>query len=237
MKTLFPIILLFLTISTFLSAQDMETRALPFFNKINYEGHGSIFLEPADKAEIKIQDSEQYSAAHVRAEVRDETLYIWYDFESGSITPLDHQRVDIYVHYPELEALNLNGEIRVDAIHPITGDHFELTAEGKIDLRLPLEVQHFDATLAGEMSVNFSGKVTHENISFEGRGSVNTMELYAQSADITTDGMGHLYLPYIESMNAVATGTSEIKYTKNAACKVGATKKGLGKIVVKEQRM
>lgn len=237
MKTLFAICSCLFILTITLSAQEMESRALPFFNKISYEGHGSIFLEPSDKSEIKIQDSERYSADHVRAEVRGETLYIWYDFETGHITPLDHHRIDIYVYYPELEKLSLTGEIRVDAINPVVGDHFVLTAEGKIDLRLPLEVEHFDAKLAGEMSVSFSGKATHENIDFEGRGTVNTLELHATSANITTDGIGAIYLPYIESVNAVATGTSTIKYQKNATCKVRTTSKRLIKQVVSEKQM
>ena len=237
MKTHFPSFLFLFIFTLSLSAQDMETRALPFFNKINYEGHGSIFLEPSDKSEIKIQDSKQYSAAHVRAEVREETLYIWYDFEAGNISPLDHQRVDIYVYYPELENLELTGEMRVDAIQPVIGNHLTINAEGKIDMRLPLNVKKFDATLSGEMSINFSGTAQQESISFEGRGSVNTLELHATSAAITTDGMAQVYLPYIESMTAIANGDSHINYQKNAACKVGTSTKGIGKLVVKEQKM
>lgn len=228
MKTQFLPLLIFALLCFQSQAQETESRDLPFFNKINYEGKGSLFLEYSDQPSIKIQNSETHEAIHVRTEVIEETLYIWYDFESANEGPFDHQQIDIFLYYPELVALNINGQVRVDAIQPIMGDSFELIAEGKIDMRLPLQVREFNAKMEGSMSTIFSGQVEKETIEFEGRGSVNALELRAGSAKVTTNGLGSLYMPYIESLNAVATGLSEIIYQKSAACK--ATNKGVGVI-------
>lgn len=202
-----------------------EVRQLSFFNKINYEGKGSLFLEYAEAPSIKIQNSEYHMAENVRTEVMDETLHIWYDFESSNEGPFDHQQIDIFLYYPALEKLTVNGEVRVDAIQPIISDNFELIAEGKIEMRLPMEVANFNAQMEGNMSVIFSGKAAEENISFEGRGSINALELVAEHATINTEGLGSLYLPYVQKITASAMGLSEIVYQKTPACNV--TDKGI----------
>lgn len=216
--------LLLLILSTLFSlksaAQEVQTRSLPFFNKISYEGYGSIFLEPSDNPAIKVQSSADYSPEHIRTEVRNETLYVWYDFKSANNDPFDHQRVDVYLYYPALTHLELNGKIRVDAIQPICSENFSITATGNIDLRLPMEVKHLTAKFTGEINASLTGKVNHEDIIFTGRGALNTLELHAQTAQIHTDGKAQIYLPYIASMQAMAAGMSEIVYRNTPACRV-----------------
>lgn len=215
---------LFLLLSVLFSletvAQEVQTRDLPFFNKISYEGYGSIFLEPSDNPAIKVQSSADYASEHVRTEVRDETLYVWYDFKTANNGPFDHQRVDVYLYYPELTHLELNGKIRVDGIQAVSTENFSITATGNIDLRLPVEVKSLNAKFTGEINAALTGIVHHENIHFTGRGSVNTLELHAQTAQIHTDGKAQIYLPYIASMQAMAAGMSEIVYRNNPACRV-----------------
>jgi len=141
---------LFLTILSFESiGQDTQALSLPFFNKINYEGYGSIFLEPSDSPAIKIQSSNDFAQEHVRTEVRNETLYIWYDLKTNLNTSFDHQRIDVYLYYPELKQLALDGKIRIDGIHPIRTDHFSINATGVISLRLPVEVKKLTAKFNG----------------------------------------------------------------------------------------
>jgi|GEM_PF-2168449 len=216
--------LLFLLLSTLFSlkttAQDVQTRSLPFFNKISYEGYGSIFLEPSDDPAIKVQSSADYSSEHIRTEVRDETLYVWYDFKTANNAPFDHQRIDVYLYYPALTHLELKGKIRVDGIQPVSSEDFSITATGNIDLRLPVEVDHLTAKFTGEINAALTGKVNHEDINFTGRGSLNILELHAQTAQIHTDGKAQVYLPYIASMQAMAAGMSEIVYRNNPAYRV-----------------
>ena len=219
------------------TAQEVQTRSLPFFNKISYEGYGSIFLESSDSPAIKIQSSADYTSEHVRTEVRDETLYVWYDFKSANNDPFSHQRIDVYLYYPELIDLELNGKIRVDGIQPISGDHFSITANGNIDLRLPLEVKNLNAKFTGQINAALTGKVNHEKIQFTGRGTVNTLELHAETAQIHTDGKAAIYLPYIESMQAIATGMSEIIYRNNPACRVNKTTPKSTKPIVSTRRL
>ena len=219
--------LLFLMFSTLYcfatTAQDVQTRSLPFFNKISYEGYGSIFLEPSDRPAIKVQSSADYSSEHVRTEVRNETLYVWYDFKTANQGPFDHQRIDVYLYYPELTHLELNGTIRVDGIQPVSTEDFSITATGNIDLRLPMEVKNLTARFTGEINAALTGKADHEDIHFTGRGAVNTLELHATTAQIHTDGKAQIYLPYIASMQAIATGMSEIVYRNTPACRVRKT--------------
>jgi len=202
------------------TAQDVQTRSLPFFNKISYEGYGSIFLEPSDNSAIKVQSSSNYSSEHIRTEVRNETLYVWYDFKEANNGPFDHQRIDVYLYYPELTHLELNGKIRLDAIQPVSSENFSITATGNIDLRLPMEVKYLNAKFTGQINAALTGKVKHEDIHFTGRGSLNTLELHAETAQIHTDGKAQIYLPYIASMQAMAAGMSEIVYRNNPACRV-----------------
>jgi len=223
MKTQFLFSILAILFSLETIAQDVQTRSLPFFNKISYEGYGSVFLEPSDDPAIKVQSSADYASEHVRTEVRDETLYVWYDFKTANNGPFDHQRIDVYLYYPELTHLELNGKIRVDAIQPISSEDFSITATGNIDLRLPVEVKRLTAKFTGEINAALTGKVDHEDIQFTGRGSLNTLELHAQTAQIHTDGKAQIYLPYIASMQALAAGMSEIVYRNNPACRVSKT--------------
>jgi len=213
--------ILFLTILSLESiGQDMHSRSLPFFNKINYEGYGSIFLEPSDQPAIKVQPSNDFSQEHLRTEVRNETLYIWHDRKSFQNKSFDHQKIDVYLYYPELQQLVLNGKIRVEGIHPITTDHFSIEATGDISLRLPLEVRNLSAKFDGEINASLTGNTHHEEIQFTGKGSINTLGLNAETAQIQTDGKAEIYLPYISSIQAIASGMSEIIYQKNPACRV-----------------
>lgn len=223
MKTQVLFLLLSILFSLETAAQDVQTRSLPFFNKISYEGYGSIFLEPSNSPAIKVQSSENYTSEHVRTEVRDETLYVWYDFKTANQGPFDHQRIDVYLYYPELTHLELNGKIRVDGIQPISTENFSITATGNIDLRLPIEAKNLDATFTGQINASLTGKVNNEKIQFTGRGAINTLELHAVTAKIHTDGKAEIYLPYICSMQAIAAGMSEIIYRNNPACRVSTT--------------
>lgn len=220
MKTQVLFLLLVALFSLETTAQEVQTRSLPFFNKISYEGYGSIFLEPSDDPAIKVQSSDNYTSEYVRIEVRNETLYVWYDFKTANNGPFNHQRIDVYLYYPELSHLELNGKIRVDGIQPISAEDFSITATGNIDLRLPLEVKNLTAKFNGEINAALTGKVDHEEIHFTGCGSLNTLELHARTAQIHADGKAQIYLPYIASMQAMAVGMSEIVYRNNPACRV-----------------
>ena len=232
------LLFLFLTIISFESVgQDIQARSLPFFNKINYEGYGSIFLEPSDAPAIKILPSNDFAREHVRTEVRNETLYVWSDLKTTLNNGFDQQGIDVYLYYPELKQLTLNGKIRVDGIHSITTDHFSIDASGDISLRLPVEAKKLTAKFKGEINAALTGKVNHEVIDFKGKGSINTLALNAQSAQITTDGKAEIFLPYIPSIQAIASGLSEIIYQKNPACRVNKIDPKHPKIKVNTKRL
>ena len=230
--------ILFLTILSLESiGQNMPSRSLPFFNKISFEGYGSIFLEPSDHPAIKIHSSNDFSKEHVRTEVRNQTLYIWVDHKTTQNTSFDHQGIDVYLYYPELTQLSLNGKIRVEGVHPVTTDHFSITADGDISLWLPIEVKNLTAKFNGEINAALTGNVHHEVIQFTGKGAINTLGLNAQTAQIQTDGKAEIYLPYISSIQAIASGLSEIIYQKNPACRVSKIDPESPEIRVKVQRL
>ena len=164
-------------------------------------------------------------------------LYIWYDQKSNLNTAFDHQRIDVYLYYPELKHLALNGKIRIDGIHPITTDHFSINATGDIALRLPVDVKNLTAKFNGVINAAFTGSVHHEVIQFTGKGSINTLGLTAKSAQINSDGKAEIYLPYIPSIQAIASGLSEIIYQKSPACRVNKIDPTLPNIKVNAKRL
>ncbi len=216
------ILIIFFAISFFTpgQAQGEEIRTLDYFNKVQYEGHGSIYLEHDDASSVKIQTGNDAFIKYVRTEVRNETLYIWYELTNAEDYTVAQPRVDIYLSYQELEALTVFGRVRVDSNEPIKGDRLDLHAEGYIDLDIKVEVDHLEAFAEGSIQMTLSGKTNTQSIFLEGSGNVNAFELSSFDAKAKVDGFGSIYLSAEDALEAIATGLSKIIYSGNPAKKV-----------------
>ena len=216
------ILILFFSVSAFIysNAQTEQIRPLEKFSKIQYEGHGSIFLEQGTQPSIKIQTGTDAYIKNVVSEIRGETLFIWYELQDAQEYTIAQPRVDIYLTYEQLSAITVFGRVRVDANETIKGDQLSIYAEGYIDLDMKIEVDHLEAYAEGSIEMALSGKTNSQSIILEGLGSVNAFELSSNDAKAKVDGFGSIYLSAQDALEAIASGLSKIIYTGDPAKKV-----------------
>lgn len=212
MKQAFVLSILICSFLNAAFAQLEETRALTSFNKVHYEGQGSIFLEKGSHPSIRVEALDSEHLKHLIVEVIDETLYVRYNMHSPGHPVFARPRLDVYLRYEQLDALTVSGKVRVDANETISTHQLDLHAEGFVDLKLDLEVQHFHAFVDGNVAMVIAGKTFSQNIHLEGQGTINAFDLVSENTIATVNGTGELYIHVREVLEAVAGGLSKIVY-------------------------
>ncbi len=214
------------------SAQVEETRTLTAFNKVHYEGQGSIFLERGTSPSIRIESLSAEHLENVIIEIQDETLYIRYNLHSPGYPVFARPKLDVYLTYQQLDALTVSGKVRVNANEPIKSHQLDLHAEGFVDLKLELDVYLFQAFVDGNIAMLLSGKTHSQNIHLEGQGTINAFNLESENTIATVNGTGELYVHVKEVLEAIAGGLSKIVY-KGHPIKKAFNK--TGKVLIQEQ--
>ena len=207
-------------ITSTLVGQQQELRMLTSFNKIHFEGQGSIYLEQGDETKVNVQTNTYEQLSSVITEIRGETLYIWYNLDNPGHPVFAQPRMDIYLTYQELDGMTLKGHVKVDAYDPLIGNELSIAAEGYIDMDLNLNVSHLDASAEGHIDMIFTGQTNSQNIQLEGQGSINAFNLSSDDTVATVDGTGTIFVFVNKALEAAASGLSKIIYKGNPAKKV-----------------
>lgn len=208
--------LIFLLLLAFLpqlsSAQNEETRNLEYFNSVDFEGHGSIYLKKGKANSITLQVSKRSDLENIKTEIRNNKLFIGYErgnaHSSFDILP----KISVYLTYTDLEDMELAGKIKVQTSEAIEGSVFNLKTEGYTTGNIEVNVSNFDLDAEGYARLKISGIANTQHIRLEGLGKIRAEELVSKEADLQIDGSSYISINVSEALYANVQGQARLEF-------------------------
>jgi hypothetical protein len=136
---------------------------------------------------------------------------------------VDHGTLELGIkeHAHDIDSIAI--AIEVPALHGFTDTGVGTTTisgltGGDIDLEIP-----------GAASLVAKGRAAHETITLDGAGKIDATDVYAQDADVTSNGVGGIYVRATGTLSMTVNGVGEIRYAGNPAS-VESHVNGVGRI-------
>lgn len=209
------LLLLFGLLPKIAFSQSSETRTLEFFDEVDFEGHGSIYLIKGAENKIELQSSSRIDLGDIKTSIEDNILMISYEsddqFSNLEVLP----KINVYLTYTALKNLNLAGKIKVLTQEPITAPEFSLQAEGFITGTLEVDVIDFNLEAEGYARIKVSGVANTQRIRLEGLGKIRAEELVSKEVDIEIDGSSYISLFVSDALYATVQGQAHLEFSGN----------------------
>ena len=241
-----PFILFTFLLSTSLFAQKYikgnhnvtkTTRNIGSFSEIDAEGSVNVYLTQGNKHEIIIEADENLHQ-YIITQVSGNRLII-----KNKEQIRDAEKLDVYVTFKEINALEASGATDVVALSIIeTSSEFLLSCSGASDVlirkglssnSLKLEgsgsadievikvsTNKIAANVSGAVDVELDGKAEDLTIGASGSSDITAKQLIVSSATISTSGSSDVSVHTTNSISVNATGSSDVYYWGNPSNKM-----------------
>lgn len=217
MKKLF-LLPLYLLVAITVQAQYSETRPLYPFENIEYEGYGELHLIQSDSFSIEIDTRKHYQLDNIITEVKGNTLYIYHrEACDGNIWNISTRfpRTNIYVHFQQLESLDVSGKVKLFCPDPIRSDDFDLKTSGYVVGHLEMYTQELEIDSEGYLKMEMAGEATELDAEFGGVGKFSALELFTNTSEIEVEGTTTVELYVRDKLDAELSGVSKLYYEGN----------------------
>jgi Putative auto-transporter adhesin, head GIN domain len=227
MKNLFLSSLLvfnLLIISYLAQAQNIETRQLAAFSKLDLQGAADVVLIQGGSESAKIE-AENVPLDHIYTEVRNQTLFISLKKRKN----YENLKLKIYLTFRQLNAISSSGAFNLTTESTIKASDFlvDFSGAGNVDLKINAKNLKLHSSGAGNMEV--SGKADFQKIVLSGAGNVQAFDLMSQTSEVELNGVGNVELNVSNQFTAELNGMGSIRYKCNPTSK-NISKNGLGSI-------
>jgi hypothetical protein len=213
-----------LIISYLTQAQNVETRQLSAFSKLDLQGAADVILTQGGSESAKIV-AENIPLEHIYTEIRNQTLFI---------SLKKHQRYEnlklkIYLTFRQLNTISSNGAFNITAESTIQANDFlvDFSGAGNMDLKINAKNLKLHSSGAGNMEV--SGKADFQQIVLSGAGNVQAFDLMSKTSEVELNGVGNVELNVSNNLTAELNGMGSIRYKGNPSSK-NISKNGLGSV-------
>jgi hypothetical protein len=175
-------------------AEQTDTRPLSGFSAVDLEGGGELDIQVGKAESVTLRASRE-ALAHLRTEVKDQTLTVRRDSNDWSF---GHSRsVNLTITVPSLTALRVEG-----------GNH--VTVRG-----LDGGSTQFD--LRGATSIHASGTLDRLKVHMQGAGEADFGKVIAQTVDVKVEGVGKVTVHAQQKLAATMNGLGAIRYIGHPA--------------------
>ncbi len=143
----------------------------------------------------------------------------------------DHNRLNLIVHSPQMNKINISGSGNVEVSNRINGSHLDLQISGSGNITVPtVSLQSIDVKMSGSGSINVrSGVCSSEYFSISGSGEMNCEFVNATNATAKISGSGNIVLSASGTLNVDISGSGSVKYRGSPA--VTSNISGSGKLI------
>lgn len=170
-------------------AEQTETRSLSGFSAIDLKGGSDLDIQVGKAESVTVRASRE-TLAHLRTEVKDQTLVIRRDSNDWSFGR--SRSVNLTITVPNLTALSVEGGNHV-TVRGLDG------GDTKFDLR-------------GATSIHASGKLDGLKVHMQGAGEADFGKVIAQTADVKVEGVGKVTVNAQQKLAATMNGLGAIHY-------------------------
>ena len=175
------------------------------FKAIDIAGYFEIEIEDSPNQLLVVSAPEDFMH-RVVTEVKNETLYIYYD--RNSIT---HLPTKVSLSTNQLESITAKVAAKIIGNSTVESDNLYMLLQGasKVDLTVDIK-QQFEIKIEGTSSVELAGICETLNLKAWGASEINAKDLKAEHTDVYMAGASSAKLYASESLKADANGTAKI---------------------------
>ncbi len=202
MKTKFLSIFFITSVITF-KAQQIQTRQVSPFNKIEAYGSVNVIYTSSDSLEVKVSAADK-EIDNVETKVDNATLFI---HNKGRFT----NPVNVYVKNSKLTELQSSGATSFKTTNIIKGDSISFSVSGSADVKANTEMRSIHAIQSGASDLKLTGSATNIFAELSGASTLKGFDLSVNNATVVTTGASTAKVYVNEKLVANASGASNIK--------------------------
>jgi hypothetical protein len=201
MKKNFILLATFSSLISSAFSQNMETREMPSFSKIEIESIAKVHLRQGSPQSVKINS--EGLLRNVETEVRNNTLII-----DGSTD------ADIQITIPTVEKLSISGHGEVTSEGSITSEELKLDISGDGKMNLAIRVKELKANISGLGKITLSGTAENTSLDIPGSGKIEALELQTTNCKANIAGLGKCTIDVTDDLITDISGSGSVVYKK-----------------------
>jgi hypothetical protein len=195
---------------------NVEVRSAGSFHTVKVSGGIDLYLSAGEEA-VAVSAKDLAYRAHIKTEVRDGVLMIWYEWKDGrNILVGSNKQLKAYVSYKTLKALSASGGSDVIVDGWIKSSKLDVNVSGGSDFKGAVEVDDLKVNASGGSDVAISGKAETVEVDASGGSDFNGFDLSAQTVNISASGGSDAEIAVSKDITARASGGSDIRYRGTA---------------------
>jgi len=207
-----------------------EKRNVPSFTAIEVSGGIDLYLSPGPETVVVSANETKYRD-HIRTEVKNGVLKIWYD--NNSVFSFNvNRRLKAYVSFQNLEILSASGGSDVKVEGSIDTKKLILGLSGGADFDGKINTTELVADISGGSDMNISGNTSSADITSTGGSDFKGYNLTAENCKVSSSGGSDVYITVTKKLSAKASGGSDVYY--KGAADVDMAKSGGGDVKKKD---
>jgi hypothetical protein len=189
------------------------------FHAIEVSGGIDLYVSSGDEAvAVSAKDAEVRS--HIKTEIRDGVLKIWYEWKDGFKIPgTGNRALRAYVSYKNLDRLSASGGSDVSVDGTIQSNNLSLSLSGGSDFSGKVSAGTLTVHQNGGSDVDISGTTGTLEVSASGGSDFDGYGLVSDTCTISASGGSDANITVNKELTAEASGASDISWKGTAAVK------------------
>lgn len=216
-----------ITINQSNKAFDTEDRQVSGFSGISSSGSFNIIVTMGNTETLKLEGDKE-TISEIETKVESGILKISRNKEYTNNWNSSKGKVTIYITAKSLNSLTQSGsgDMKVDGT--VKADRLATTLRGSGSISLTADAKNYSGTISGSGEINVKGNTDHAKVTIAGSGEFEGKNLRSDDADIQISGSGDASITAEKTLDAVVSGSGNIRYSGNA--QVTKTKNGSGSV-------
>ncbi len=195
---------------TVINDPNAETRDVKGFHAISVSHAINLFLSQSDEEAVAVSAKDVKYRDHIRTEVKDGVLRIWYD--NNGIWDSGNKKLKAYVSFKTLDKLTASGASDVVVDGTISSDKLDINLSGASDFKGIVKVNELNMDQSGASDVTIRGSATKLTIEASGASDVKGYDLITDNCNAHASGASDIKISVNKEIIARASGASSINF-------------------------
>lgn len=188
-----------------------QMRTTSDYDGISVSGSFTVILTNGNEGKISLTGEENI-LDYVVTEVEEGNLKIKFKKHSNINY---NKKIQVTVPIEQIKSIALSGSGNITSTTEIKANTFETAQSGSGKISLNINTQKMDAALSGSGQLVLSGSTTDFDIRLSGSGRIDSNKMNSENVSAQVSGSGNVTITTSKSLNAVVSGSGQIKYSGN----------------------
>ena len=200
-----------------------EKRNVSEFTAIDVSHGFDVIITQGDACTVEVEADENLQEVIV-TKVKNGVLHAYAKESIRKAT-----KMTIYISFKELEMLEASGAVDLETAGVVTGRKLEVRCSGASDLELFVEYEDIRIDVSGASDLDIEGSAHYLNADVSGASDIDAFQLDAAKVIVDASGASNIKVHALKSIEAEASGASDIKYKGNPEI-LGISTSGAGDV-------